>query len=286
MFVKQNIGRRLINSEELKSQITSVQAERDHLDLLISEYLGDIVINREDWAVKSRKESLWKLATELTDAFALSDPATHKLFQDTRETNKEGFQRLFSCYDLGIARLNTILRQDVHKTEIRNVKGRRARNVVSYKLQSLQAITRDNNRGRGRGKGRAQNNTINTNKIVENLPTPENLDVNVGEASSSSSNRKHSQSESEQIDESIGILNPYPTKKCRRQTTEEEKKILEAILDYSIFPEDQVFSILHQLQDESPGWNKTRVRTYWNNHKRGKKSANSENYEIQDINEE
>jgi hypothetical protein len=52
--------------------------------------------------------------------------------------NREGFERLFSCYNHGINRLNSILRQDVYKTEERIVKGCHTHDIVLYKSQSLQ----------------------------------------------------------------------------------------------------------------------------------------------------
>ena len=117
MFVKQNISGNCMDSENLKRQISSVQAERDHLSMLLSEYVGDTALIREEWTVKSRKESLWKLASDLEIAFDLPDPMAHELFKNTKEMNSEGFQCLFSCYSRGIDRLNAILRQDVYKTE-------------------------------------------------------------------------------------------------------------------------------------------------------------------------
>ena len=51
-----------MDPEELKLQISSVQAERDCLTILLSEYMGDNILIREEWAIKSRRESLWKLA--------------------------------------------------------------------------------------------------------------------------------------------------------------------------------------------------------------------------------
>jgi len=44
--------------DNLKLQISSVQAERDRLLLLISEYVRDISSSREQRTIKSRKEVL------------------------------------------------------------------------------------------------------------------------------------------------------------------------------------------------------------------------------------
>ncbi len=116
-FVKQNIGGNCMDIDNLKLQISSVQAERDRLSLLISEYVGDISSSREQRTIKSRKEVLQKLAEDLKNAFNLPNPLTHDLFKNAKEMNEEGFKRLFSCYNNGIDRLNAILYQDVYKTE-------------------------------------------------------------------------------------------------------------------------------------------------------------------------
>ena len=99
-FVKQNIGGNYMDPEELKLQISSIQAERDRLTLLLSEYVGDNISVRGERAVKSRKESLWKLANDLITAFNLKNPLEHELFRNTKEMNEEGYQRLFDCYSL------------------------------------------------------------------------------------------------------------------------------------------------------------------------------------------
>jgi len=51
--------------------------------------------------------------------------------------NYFGFQMLFSCYEVGVSRLQSLLRQDVLKTEKRCVKGRRAKNIIAHKLENL-----------------------------------------------------------------------------------------------------------------------------------------------------
>ena len=92
-FVKQNIGGNYMDNEDLKLQISSVQAERDRLTMLLSEYVGDEILIKGERAIKSRKDSLWKLANSLTIAFNLENPLTHELFKNTKEMNEE---RVFS----------------------------------------------------------------------------------------------------------------------------------------------------------------------------------------------
>jgi len=94
----------------------------------------------------------------LTNVFNLANPLTDELFKNTKEMNEEGFQRLFSCYNNGIERLNTILYQDVYKGEPRNVKSNRARNIVSHKSQDLQIVIE-----KRKGKEKESNNNNNNN---------------------------------------------------------------------------------------------------------------------------
>jgi hypothetical protein len=134
-FVKQNIRGKLVDSDDLRQQISSVQAEKDRLTLLVSEYVGDMVLVKENQAVKSRKEALWKLAHELLAAFSSAEPITHELFKNAKEMKETGFQRLFTCYNLGVSRLKAILRQDVYKIEKQNLVGRRIPDIVRYKSE-------------------------------------------------------------------------------------------------------------------------------------------------------
>ena len=194
--------------------------------MLLSEYVGDDILVKEERAVKSRKESLWKLAEDLTNAFNLEDLLSHKLFKNTKELNEEGFQRLFTCYNNGINRLNMILYQDVYKTLPRNVKGRRAKNINAYKLQNLQIEVEDNNK---KGKEKV---------VVDDNNSEENI-----------------------------------TKRQYRKTSEIEKKILEKLLNFNIFPEAEALIALKELQEESTGWDLPRVRRYWTNNNTKKKSS-------------
>ena len=59
--------------------------------MLLSEYVEDLVLIQGEYAIKSRKESLQKLAEDLTNAFNLPNPLNHKLFKNTKEMNEKGF---------------------------------------------------------------------------------------------------------------------------------------------------------------------------------------------------
>ena len=195
--------------------------------MLLSEYTNDNILIKGKWTVKLRKESLWKLAENLTNAFNLANPLTDELFKNTKEMNEEGFQWLFSCYNNSIERLNTILYQDVYKVELRNVKGHCAYNIVSHKSQDLQIVIE-----KRKGKGKESNNNNNNNN---------------------------------NNNESLTI-------KKKRKTSEHEKKILEKILHYNTFPENEALNVLKQLQEESTDWDIKCIKTYWKNHCYKKKS--------------
>ncbi len=229
-FVKQNIGGNYMDPEELSAQISSVQAERDRLTMLLSEYVGDDISIRGERAIKSRKECLWNLANDLITAFNSEDPLTHRLFKNAKEMNKEGFDRLFNCYNIGIERLNTILYQDVYKIEPRNVKGHRARDIILYKTQNLKITVEKSNKE----KAKSKNNNDNNNNNDE------------GESS-------------------------ITEKRVYRKTGENEKKILEKILTFNIFPEYLVNDILQELQNESADWDLARVKKYWSNNRKKSK---------------
>ena len=77
--------------KNLKLQISSVQTERERLIMLLSEYVEDLVLIQGEYAIKSRKGSLQKLAEDLTNAFNLPNPLNHKLFKNTKEMNKGDF---------------------------------------------------------------------------------------------------------------------------------------------------------------------------------------------------
>ncbi|CAG8730633.1 10537_t:CDS:2 [Dentiscutata erythropus] len=116
--------------EELKLQIGLVQAKRKRLELLLSRYLGDTIIAaNEDRIVKLQKELLWKLANELFDAFSLTDSKTHELFIGAKEMTNVGFYNMLTCYDKGIARLETILRQDVQSSQSNQVQSSQSNQV-------------------------------------------------------------------------------------------------------------------------------------------------------------
>ncbi|CAG8704073.1 2014_t:CDS:2, partial [Gigaspora rosea] len=80
--------------------------------MLFAEYTDDVVASQSICAIKSRKDSLWSLATELWGAFTSSDPKTHPLFKDVPELNEEGIANILSFYETSKSHFQNLLAQD------------------------------------------------------------------------------------------------------------------------------------------------------------------------------
>ena len=142
-YVKQNIGKNPGNDEDLKQRISSIQTERERLDVLLNEYVGEDIFIRSERTIKSRKEALWNLVNQLVDAFNLIDSTTHEIFKDTTENNPNGFNNLFTCYELGIERLNNIHAQEIEKSISINTKGRRIKNIKTITIEQRKIIEKN-----------------------------------------------------------------------------------------------------------------------------------------------
>ena len=53
---------------------------------------------------------------QLNDAFSLTDSTTYEIFNNTTENNINGYNNLFTCYEIGIERLNNIYAQEIEKS--------------------------------------------------------------------------------------------------------------------------------------------------------------------------
>ncbi|POG71212.1 hypothetical protein GLOIN_2v1774956 [Rhizophagus irregularis DAOM 181602=DAOM 197198] len=60
-FIKQNITGNVVNMENLKMQIKSVQTERDRIEILLSEYLNDPTASTGNHAINQRYDAMWNL---------------------------------------------------------------------------------------------------------------------------------------------------------------------------------------------------------------------------------
>jgi len=232
-FVKQNISGNPINKENLMLQIQSVQAERDRIDLLLSEFVGDHTTAQGERTARSRKDDLWRLAEQPTEAFKMSDPAKHKIFSVEPELTDEGLQRILTCYEIGCKRLNSILCKDIPRTEPRT-EGRRAANVKKHKVKDLYEGSKKKQERKNKGKDR--------------VPLRNEPDV-PGQGSLT------------------GHISAAPTEsqpKGRRETTPDELAILKSLEAYPDKqpPDEVIEAIRQQLGAE---WDSGRIRRWWRN---------------------
>ncbi|CAI2201712.1 19164_t:CDS:1, partial [Funneliformis geosporum] len=65
---------------------------------------------------------------------------THKLLQFSPELNQNGYNLLFTAYEKGKSRMESLLKQEVYHTESRNTTGRRFREVNIYTYTQIQEI--------------------------------------------------------------------------------------------------------------------------------------------------
>jgi len=138
-FIKQNITGNVINEENLKQQIKSAQSEKERMNLLLDEFLGDIVLSTGTQAVNRRRKILWELTNQLIEAFEMVDTMQHPLFQNCNQLTSDGFKKLFCYYENGIMRLDKIFRQEILHLEPIDTKGRRVKGIVTTKVTDLKS---------------------------------------------------------------------------------------------------------------------------------------------------
>jgi len=92
LYIKRNISIRknLISDDDLMERIVSVQSDRDCLNLLMKEYVGDSCLMHTECTIKSRRDRFWQLVSFLEDAFRENNPS-HQLFLNNTQSNAEGF---------------------------------------------------------------------------------------------------------------------------------------------------------------------------------------------------
>ncbi|CAG8619588.1 14737_t:CDS:2, partial [Racocetra fulgida] len=103
--------------------------------MLLAEYTDDIVVSQNAYAIKSRKNSLWSLATKLLSAFDHSNSTTHYLFEDAPEISKNEIKNILALYKRGKSHFQQLLAQDVYKTEPKLRKKRKNQEDNSTQVQ-------------------------------------------------------------------------------------------------------------------------------------------------------
>jgi len=141
-FVKQNMTGAAADEENLKRNIKAVQTERERLDLLISEFVGDRSVSRGSRAIKDRQEAMWSLVEKLQSAFRAVEPERHCMFEHTTQLTSAGYQNISRCYESGINRLNTIVNQDINQTDTRPKAGRGAKDITPMKVAAMNQTKR------------------------------------------------------------------------------------------------------------------------------------------------
>ena len=141
-FIKQNMTGCSTDLENLRLVIKSSQNERDLLMALHAEYVSDNCISKTVRAKNDRKEALWRLVKVLSEAVNSDHPERHPLFQMSDQLTSRGYERMFTCYKKGIARIINIVKQDVLKSEKRNPTGRKKTEVDALKAKNVTQSTK------------------------------------------------------------------------------------------------------------------------------------------------
>jgi hypothetical protein len=241
-FIKQNVTGNIINEEELKRQIKAAQSEKERMNLLFDEFLGDIVLSTGTRAVNRRREILWKLTKQLIEAFEMIDGTQHSLFQNCDQLTSEGFDKLFCCYKNGITRLDKIFRQEILHLEVVDTKGRRAKGVITTKVTDLKSKT---------SKTKGKNTQPSNDSLAESLGT---LTIETGISSELNSTIEYE---------------PVSKKIKRHHPSKEEREVLESLFVYDTMPSDAAIdSVLTILLTYWDGWTKKKIKSAWNYEKR------------------
>ncbi|RHZ75422.1 hypothetical protein Glove_214g51 [Diversispora epigaea] len=171
----------------------------------------------------------------------------HELFKKfkPKQLNIEGYTRLTKCYDESIVRIQSIVRQKVLKIDPINKKGQRATGINKSKWADI-----NNNKKRSR----SNKNTIST-QVTPTILEAQEIQPNLQNEPTTQPN-----------------LQDELTKKRKRQTTVEEKNILDPICEGDSMPTDnKINNILTELNTISSNWTVNRVKTYYYNRKQKKR---------------
>ncbi|CAG8448702.1 1590_t:CDS:2 [Scutellospora calospora] len=219
--------RNLADQETMMMKIKAAQSEKNRLAMLLAEYVDDIVVSQSVRAVKSRKDSLWSLATKLLSAFDDPNLATHFLFKDAPEISKNGIENILSFYETGTSRFQQVLVQDVYKTEA-PISGCRSRNINAYTYAKLVSMKKQ--------------------KISQ-----VNYSIQVQEDASTSYQTL--------LPSEINL-----SRQTRHATTKAEKDILVELFKVGEgMPEAAIITVMLKLQTISSDWTKERVKQYYKN---------------------
>ncbi|GBB97324.1 hypothetical protein RclHR1_29680003 [Rhizophagus clarus] len=233
--IKQHVNKNVIDEKTLKDQIKNIQDERERIDFLMSEYLGDHAVSSSEQAIKSRKESLWKLIHDLVTIFGMKNPLSHPLFEKypPTEMHKEGLDRLIACYPDGLKRIKKVYLQEVLQTERKNTQGRRTAEVVRTKIK-------DYNQKKSREK-----KTRAENKNLANPTEPTQIVI-----AESSNKRQFNLNDPCFPETTKPRLKKRKTTGSRHPTTKDETNILTVLKIYKDkLPDDAIANVCEHLSN-------------------------------------
>ncbi len=203
------------------------------LEKYLNEFLDTYTYNRKDRDINSHINPLWKLVHDLLEAFEMDNAVDHNLFKNNSppQLNQEGLIKLNQVYKDGLRRIKEIYQQEVIKTDTILTKGRRALAVIKTKISDLpkikkstkKTIPEDNSEG---------SRPINQDKVLQ-------------------TNQLNEQNSQLIKDDQEIIKNQHQLKHQRVITTEEEKAILNCLLQKKTIPtEDEINEVLSKLSQE------------------------------------
>lgn len=247
-YIKKSLTKNPLNEENLKLFIKSAQSENARIQLLFEEFLNlDQNKQSSEHIIISRKEKIWVLALELLSLFENPNQLTCKLLQFSPELTQDGYNLLFTAYHKGQLRMESLLKQEVYSTEIRNTTGRRCREVNIYTYTQIQELftkksTKFNNKP----------SKLNPTQIPESI-----ININLTPISESMQNNDNEEDNSIQLS----------TKK-RRIINDYEKGILDPLAEKFITTTPSESAISEVLSQLNTTWERKDVLQYVRNRRR------------------
>jgi hypothetical protein len=266
-YVKQSLTQYPLDDRTLKLQIKAAQTENIRIKQLFDEFLNKEKIKKEsDHIVISRKEKVWALALELLDLFENPNQPTHNLLQFSPELNSSGYNFLFTAYEKGKNRMESLLKQEVYGTEMRDTNGRRSREVNIYTYLQIQEIFAKKSK-----KLKPKSSKLNPIPISESnndsvLSNPTVSQVSLQNMNSTNGKRKP---ELELIPSEAQVK-----KRIRRTTEDSEKSILNSLASKFLNSTPTNIAIDETLTQLNKKWDRESVLQYVRNaRKRIKKNT-------------
>ncbi|RHZ51571.1 hypothetical protein Glove_476g74 [Diversispora epigaea] len=244
-FIKQNITGDVINIENLKNQIKSVQNERDRIGILLSEYLDDPTVSTGNRAINQRYDAMWNLVKTLLQEFEctnetfLNNDMWKNIYRE--QLTVEGVIRLKNCFPDGIIRMRAIYYEDVLKTRPIQT-GRSKLGVRKLKILTFQKELKEAK------KKTTQNSELQLQSQL-NLETPSTQILPI----------RNEEQNIHIINEANNIELPITRKRKRVANSEEEKLLEPLILSYNEPTNEEFKEILNTLSEE---WDLSRVKQY------------------------